>query len=243
MPWRLQSIRFSAFPPPGADEWQVPSWQTVMGGDPENRVSPQPGIRLEDGPFGRGRMAVHRQLVLPLRADLVYAAGPQPGSAEPPLIGTLEDAVEILRPVVARFLGGAAPALGRIALATELYEPVGGIDEAVQLLGQRIDPARFDLRGVRDFGYQINRRQPSAIVPELLINRIAKWTLGMWGTVSVNPGTGQVETEGNAVWAASLDTDVNTGAEYPHALPGEHRLAVFDELVNHTQALATRGDV
>jgi hypothetical protein len=242
MTWQIRSLRVTIFPPPDSDTWTLPSWQSLLRGEPENRLTPGPGIKLEEGEFERGRIAIQRQHTVPVRADIRYTGiAPDPESDVIPSLGTWEEVIATFAPVRAAVLNENLT-ISRIAIGVEHFQPVTDVDEAFRVLSERIDPERFELTNVRDFTYQINRRSTSEVVPGLLLNRLAKWYVGMWRVTRINPTSGTLLPEGEGIVGPSLTTDVNSDGDRQSPLPIDHLSELLSELERETEHLALRGD-
>lgn len=239
MPWLTKSYRISVFLPQGR-ELQIPNWHELFGTEPDTQVK-KAGTSFEEGPFGKGRLRVGRQEVNDRRIDFFYGAFAPVAEPGPPSLGAEHEAFEIVRPHVVRALE-RVPRILRLATAVEHLEPVNeSLDRGVELLGMRIDRKRFDLRDVRDFIYQINRRRPSRVVENLIINRIAHWELAGWQVVSVGAPDGQVSSI-EEVLAVVLNTDINTDASFGD-FPGERASDLLAELASLDMEIAANGDV
>src|SRR5262249_28976451 len=145
MTWQTRVIRITAFPPQDAEGWAVPNWKDLTGNEPENQATPQPGVRVQDGPFASGRIVLQKHLAMPKPVALVYG---HPIQNPPHSLGPLEEALNAVKDPAERLLNAGFP-IGRLALAIEFFELTTTIEEAFALLGPRIDAKRFDLTNAR----------------------------------------------------------------------------------------------
>jgi hypothetical protein len=238
--WDAQTLRLTVFPLPGEDLSQAPNWEGLVGKAPEVTIN-RGGQLAERGPVGRGVLQLAKQT--PLRADLVYdtAMSPDDEPTEPPVLGPVEQELELFVPL-AHLLLDRAPALQRVAFGAELLRPTGDRDEAYQYLREAIGGARFDLDGAHDFSYQINRPRESAILRGVQLNRLAKWSAIKWQRVVIASATGR-QAVGPESFANRLSLDINTPAQRAEALPQDSLGNLFRELVQLGTEISQRGDI
>jgi hypothetical protein len=243
MPWLVRSLRLTVFRARNAIDWHVPDWVEVVGAEPQSRLTQAGGVQIAVGPFGEGQLQLgHRQGVSP-RADLHYLAAPDPSGA--PELRTLGPFPEAIRPFgpIADALLRRSRGVSRIAFGVEYLEPVPNTDEGYRVLADRIDPHRFDLRDVQDFSYQINRRRPSNVISDLVLNRLSRWSLLSAQVLTIDVVHGQTVTQDFGTPAAFLSTDVNSDVTRQSPLPTTQLGALFAELQELTVELADRGDI
>lgn len=238
--WNTRSLRLTLFPGSGAPADAL-SWRHLTGADPDTQIQRQ-AQQHQEGPFGRGRLALVKQL--PLRMDIYYAAGPTQAEEEPegiPNVGMFPEVVDEFLNVAQRAFQ-PDPAVQRIALGAVLDHPTRDHDEAYQVLTSHIRSTRFELAGAREFLYQINRPRFSSAFPELALNRLAKWSATKVQTMAIEAGTGRVVT-GREVLSATLELDINTAGEYSDPLPANLHIGILKNLRDLALELAERGDV
>jgi hypothetical protein len=170
----------------------------------------------------------------------MYTIPPEAGE-ETASLGAFEEALAPVMPLFVAFLRADTP-VGRVALGVEHFEAASEVIEAYSILSERIGRRELDLASARDFIYQVNRARQSTVMPDLRINRLAKWSVIKRQTLELNPQTGEQRSVGPEAINALLQTDVNTADEYSVALPHDNLIALLDELVQQTVSLATRGD-
>ena len=244
MAWLIRAMRLTAFAPHDCGDWQVPGWRALIASDPENSLTPAPGVRLEEGPLGVGRLQIARQQGPTSRADVMYAPQGLPrqvAQTATASLGDFEEATAVMRPIIAALLQSGIP-IARLGLAVEFFELAADLDAANRALAGKIDNRRPDLAEAQDIIYQINRRRRSLSVPTLTINRVARWTVTAPAVVvgSQPPANIAFEVANPSV---SLVTDVNSEAEHRGALPANSLEPLWDELRALTNELATYGDI
>lgn len=241
MPWNARSLRFTLFPGPGVSADQL-SWRHLTGnGDPDTQLV-RGGQQHQEGPFSRGRLALVKQL--PLRIDVYYAAAPRGPDEELdgiPNIGLFQDVIDEFL-AVAQHAFQLDLAVQRIALGAVLDNPARDQDEAYHFLIDHIRSARFDLAGAREFTYQVNRPRASRAIPDLTMNRLAKWSAIKLQSMAIEAGTGRVAT-GRETFAATLELDLSTAGDYSRLLPTETLDDLLRELRDLALEISERGDV
>ena len=241
MSWLVRLIRVSVFPVADFEDWKSPTFEELFGIAAENRITPSPGTRVEDGPFGRGRVGVQRQFSPQPRADLFYRVSNTAAGSERDL-GTLDEALGTIGPMARALVAGSEPIV-RIALGVEQFESAQDVDAAYAILSDRISPRMGDLKGASDLIFQINRPRESGAVPGLRINRLAKWVVSQRQKVTLVPATGEFVAEGDPEVAAEVQTDVNTDLARVESLPNVNMDALLAELWALTRQIALEGDV
>jgi hypothetical protein len=235
MPWLVQSIRFTSFLMPEAP---VPpeTWGAVVGGEPENTIHQRAvALRQDSGSF---LDAAATLTVLPGRIDWVFMPlqTAEPGFAT---LGPFPVAAERHLAAMSQWVRSERfPATRRLALGIVLVEPTETRESGYERLRHFIDAVP---RGeASDFLYQVNRYRASTTdVPELKVNRLAKWSVSQVRMVVV---TGGASTLAAPVSFVHLDLDVSSSAEFAGAIPPGSLGAVLDDLRAGASEIATHGD-
>jgi hypothetical protein len=156
-------------------------------------------------------------------------------------IGPYQTALEQFRPLVDRWFGQAdCPELIRLAFGSVLLDPVDSRQAGYRLLGRSLPAIRLDDEHSRDFSYQINRPRRSAVVNDLMINRLSKWSVGAFQSFVAHEGG---LTPGEKSFACRLETDINSDPEFGRALPSRDLINLFREFVEVASELAESGDI
>jgi hypothetical protein len=240
--WQAQKLRLTAFPSGPATPTQNEWWRETLGEPPETRTVREREATIDEE--GRIQGEADRPLVVtfhwePLRMDWRVRAQDAP-----------EDARAFgpnLRDVLPWFVGGMqrwlplAPPIQRLAFGAELALPVD--DHAAGNSALRV-LTRLDIpQDGRDFFYQLNRRRSSRTVPDLLVNRLAKWSLLTVRVLQVRVADSPRAANLDQAFACRLELDMNTAPEWERELPQESLPALFAELVELGVELSERGDI
>ena len=239
--WRVETIRLTAFPAAGPrpspgtfEAW----WLTLFGAPHENSTHDlKNGVKQLRGPVGDAFMVANENPVSfewrRLPSDPTQPP-PQPDSLMP-----FPDIAPAFQDVALRWLRlDNRPPLRRLAFGTTLLNPVADRQTGYEILNHYLPDVQVDLSS-HDFLYQINRRRPSTVVDNLLLNRLSKWhtqrvqglVIGADGTLIRQPDT----------FACRLELDINS-VPSGETLPSEHLPHLFTELVTLASDLTRDGD-
>ena len=213
-------------------------WASLVGKEPENKLTPVKGVTIEDGPWRNGRLQLGRNLADVRRVDATLRAVDSGGGDRPPSLGLRNDAMASIRPLATALFRSGLP-IGRMAFGMECFEQAQSIESAFDKLGEHIDPSRFNLTDVRDFIYQINRRPRATAVEGLTINRIGRWVCTVGRFAKSDETAGGIGVD---IYAATLHADVNTDPSYGTAFPVEVLEPLFADLQREADHLAEHGD-
>jgi len=234
-------VRLTSFP---GDEYTLANqswWEHVVGELPESKtVQPKSGVEIEEGPFRNGNLvlAVH-----PIRIDWRYV--PFEEMKERPVqfpnIGESEEAIETFaRSMKHWFDSPYIPTIKRLAFGATLLQPVDSREAGYELLSQYLR-IPIDTERSSDFMYQINKRRASSLdIPELIINRLSRWSVASRNVAQV--------TQARVVQlpvrlACRLELDINTVPEYERALPIKSLSSLLDELIKLGIEIAQQGTI
>ena len=107
-------------------------------------------------------------------------------------------------------------------------------------------PFQLDPEHSSDFAYQINRpRKSERGLQCLKINRLSKWSVILLQGFQISVGQGVPKLLPVAVPQAAccLQLDINTDEDHQTEFPRENIVAIFEELVESAQEIATKGDI
>ena len=101
----------------------------------------------------------------------------------------------------------------------------------------------LDPENIWDFDYSVNRRRGSKSIDSLMINRLAKWSLGQetFGVVELPVSGGQPRVNATTSYVPLLTMDINTVPEFSGSLTQPRD--IFAELVSLGTEIALQGDV
>jgi hypothetical protein len=209
----------------------------VVGGEPDNIVNQRAvALRQETGTFAD---ATATMTLLPGRTDWTFAAAEtfQPTVAT---LGEFPGAAEQFRAAISRWAASEQfPATHRVALGVVLAEPTETRETGYQRLRDFIGAVPDG--DTSDFLYQVNRHRPTrADVPELRVNRLAKWSVQQVQLVTLSAGGAPVSAP--PLSFVSLELDVNTSAEFSGPIPRGVVASLVDDLWAGATEIATEGD-
>jgi hypothetical protein len=246
--WQAALVRTTGFPSPDAQISEPKWWNDVVGIPSETRIQRFGGAMLtEEGTVKGGKLALNFQ---PDRVEWVFGA---PVPSEPtledlPVLGPFTTASRVLSEVSLKWLE-AAPPLRRLAFGAVLVQQATNIGDALRLLSKYLGSVTIDPAGTADFSYSVNRPRPSTSgIQGLTINRISKWTAGVYQAIQVNVSPGRSGTPtthrlGPGYTACLLELDINTSPDFRTDLPAHMLLALHGELVNLANEICEKGDV
>jgi hypothetical protein len=238
---QAETLRFSAFPPPAVAFEPAPLWERLLGAPPEEiQERPQVGLRNEFGKINENHLFVTQQTA---RFDIIYAMHPDKMALTGALvtIGAYEGTAQFLSSIVKNWLK-IAPTVGRLAYAPNVVYPAPSHEASYELL-QKLLP-RLPIDPVNSAGmlWQINRPRRSKVLPELVINRLTKWSAIKTEHVQMPlQAKGEIVPSGSPIFAARIEIDVNTEPTIP--IPAESLQSLFDELRTIAEELMQSGDI
>ena len=241
LPWEAEVLRFSAFPPPSVAFEIAPLWERLMGTPPEEvQERPQQGLRNEFSAFGEQHLFLTQQLG---RFDIIFGVTPDKAAASNDMVslGPCERAASSHLGVVKKWLK-IAPSLGRVAYAPILLCRVATQEAGYEILQKLLPKLPIEPTHSRNLLWQINRPVRSAVIEDLTINRLARWSLFRRETVQVIPErTGMISGLGVASFAVRLELDIYTEPFIP--IPAESSELLYNEISEHAAQLIKHGDV
>lgn len=242
--WRMQLMRVTAFPAPGADPATIANlpqawWPLVFGSPPDElRHDRKNGVTQLLGVVGDAHM---RATANPVSFDLQRLAGhPRQPPPEADTLLPFKTVVEDFKGQALQWLTMAdRPPLRRLAFGARLLIPVASVEAANTQLNALLPSLSIQPRSL-DFMYQINRRRPSTAVAGLPLNRLSKWGIETVQDVVVAADGTVAVTAGPS--ACRLDLDINS---VPTAvpLPNDSLPDLFSELIQLGLEVASRGDI
>ena len=211
--WRAETLRLSTFHAlgvlaelPQARDW----WREVTGAETENRSENRKNGSLTDaGPWGDGSLVLQ---VLTSENRVNWFFGDTPSPDNPISEASLVDRVHQFVDPMARWLDTCPPAT-RIAFGAVVVLPVA---DRITGYNRVSDYLNFDIDGTdaADFMFQINRVRRSAVAPEIQINRLARWSVGVFLRFALSLSAQGSMIEQAATGAGTsfvrLELDINT---------------------------------
>lgn len=239
---QAESFRLTAFLAPDEQVAEPTWWADLVGSPPETRTSkPGRGELQEAGPFGDATLVLSLQ---PGRVD--WYLTPRFEEDVPQEVrwaGRFADTAKVFGGLMARWLENC-PALIRLAFGAIGHQPVRDRVEAYTLLARYLPAIEMDIEHSEDFLYQINRPRESAIVTELKINRLSKWTAALFVGLRLDVSKAVIQQRlAGGQTSCRMEFDISTDAARTKEFPRVQLPALFEELKNLALELATKGDV
>ena len=241
--WQIENLRFSVFlAHPTAPE-PVGSWVDVVGQDADDtriKGTGEQRVVSQQGPFGG---AVMRAEVRRDRFDWHLLPPPPKTPNMKPTVGAYEKVKDRFRGAMLTWLEAAHPVANRMAYGAVLSLRSGNRSDSLRVLDSLLSTVKVDAQNTWDFDYSVNRRRGSKSIGDLMINRLAKWSLGqeILGVVEVPVGGGQPRIDATTSYVPMLTLDINTMPEFPGPL---NRLGgLLAELAELGTEIALEGDV
>ena len=241
--WQIENLRFSVFLAHPADPEPVGSWADVAGQDADDTRMKGTGeqrVVSQQGPFGG---AVMRAEIRRDRFDWHLLPPPPKTPNTKPTVGAYEKVKDRFRGAMLTWLDAAHPVANRMAYGALLSLRSGNRADSLRVLDNLLSTVTVDPQSTWDFDYTVNRRRGSKSVDGLMINRLAKWSLGqeIFGVVELPVGGGQPRMNTTTSYVPMLTLDINTMPEFPGPLnrPGE----LLAELAELGTEIAREGDV
>lgn len=242
--WLAESFRLTAFLSPSAQIAEQDWWKKLTGEFPDRKTSePKIGIQQEEGRFKKEQ--VDGQLILtihPTRIDWQLIPTLDVPDSRFPTIGTFTESLDLFLKLMLCWLENA-PSIQRLAFGTILSKPVNSSKEGHEWVSSYL-PFNLD-EDSSDFLYQINRprKSASAETPDLLINRLSKWSVSLLTSFAFDPSKLEQYITKPPQFFVRLELDINTTPDFSGELSLENLPHVFQELVKFGREIASEGDI
>lgn len=245
--WEVDTLRFTSFSAEELEGRTVEQWWREVTGLEDRQVIHQPNspwveLGTIDGEVLTFRWQDDRidWVLQPEKTDEDRDTIISLGELKP----TLDKFIKILE----KWFALNAPVSNRIVLGAILLHPVETRQDGYHYLEKYVkNSVNLDAEGSSDFTYQINRRRMSSIVPELEINRLSKWFVWTWKTVSfkmqILPKQEIGQDIGEEKMACRLDIDINTAQEVDGKFDINVQKKLLTELRSLLEEIAEKGDV
>ncbi len=241
-PWRVLSLRLTTFLSEGPSFDPTQMWTDVAKDTPDEEQN-----RPRSGEFSRvGQVEGMRLRLLgqPGRVDWLGEINIEQeiGSGELSAVSWALAHTLIAR-VAGVYLAVPEILVNRLAFGAILVQPVDDVRSGYVELNKLLGTVTIDPDHSTDFSYQINRRRISAVMPELVINRLSKWSVMSQNTIRLNIAAERDLTIIPSLHAVRLELDVNTVSDLRQELPSAQLRPIFDELIAMGVEIAEKGDV
>lgn len=240
--WQVESFRLTVFR--FAPIHQVePLWENFTGEKPAKVDSqPRDNIIREEGPIPLGTL-VH--FSNPIRIDWVLAPSQEQQKVTTlPVLGSFTEVGEPFVELISRWLTSEqVPEIKRIALGFLCLLASDSKEAAYKQLSTFLPHIELDIENSSDFLYQINRPIKSRIEPDLVINRLSKWSATRTTEVGlILSGKPELFTDNRRDFACRLELDINTSRDYAKEISKEKLVEIFRELNKLGEEIASNGD-
>ena len=175
------------------------------------------------------------------RVDWFLGSRPVEGLLPEKFAGPAPETIKVFSDLMQSWLE-RSPRVNRIAFGAVLHELADNRVEAYQKLAKYLPTVQIDAEHSSDFMYQINRPQMSQLLPELSLNRLAKWSAATFKVYRFELIPNNVPTVSDGTVSCRFELDVNTSPERRTELPRESLGSLFKELFNLVIELAVNGD-
>jgi hypothetical protein len=223
-------------------------WESLVGAPPELRsAQPRQNVVQESGPYLSGTLTLN---VSPLRIDWILT--PTVDQELPPetlpSVGEFPKLIDAYGNALSKWLA-SAPRMKRIAFGAVILQEVNSHEEGYLLIDRYLPSVELDPK-TSDFLYQINRPRISSAAPEVIVNRLSKWSVAkiqgiqlqfQGGKEATNVVSGVATTK--ALFGCRLELDLSTDATRTEAFDQNVPPAILGELIGMGLEIASMGDV
>lgn len=242
--WETESLRLTAFVPPGTRidgnrQW----WAETVGHEPDEILSRSSlGQFQQVGDYQGQRLVWAANLD---RMDLKLVIMPsQLVEFQDRILsmGYFDELIGPFKVLCTRLLSLFHPTR-RIAFGSVLIIPVQNVREGYDEIARRVPYVQMP-EGSSDFSFQVNIPKISAIgVDSMRINRLTKWSVMRREVLGIvlDSETPSVSSGTTLGLAQRLEMDINTPADLPDIIPVELLADVFAELVTQGIEISVNG--
>jgi hypothetical protein len=243
--WDAIKLRLTLFPKePLKPSDQDGGWGKLLGEPPDNTLDLSKGTERRLQSIIDGKLYTFR--ARRERLDWLVDSTCSEAERERPSLGNFSVALAVVDQLFRRYLEESSlPDIKRMAFGAELEHIVPEIAEGNRWISRFLNSLSMDnesLGSCRELLFQINHPASSSEVPQLLLNRLCKWSVKRrtGGILKTGP---QPHYEAIHEYIAScLELDMNTDADRTEALPADKLCAVFAELENISRRIAQDGE-
>lgn len=235
--WSIESLRLTLFASgaPTADPASV--WQSVMGVQPDNRITrPKENLHQDDATIDGIKFVMSSQ---PTRTDwFAESANTLEGTEHVSTRDMLGSYVALMRRWIV-----TSPAIPRMAFGAVLVHPVPDQRIGNVFLAKYLPNLKVEASEISDLIYQVNRIRDSRTgLKDLKVNRLAKWSVMSLTKLNIGHNPPSLDTT-NVRNICRLELDINTIAEYRPNLPANRLQDILNELVAFGVEISTLGDI
>jgi hypothetical protein len=244
--WKAETLRVTAFHEPGVQTLNNTWWEDVTGAIPDSKtMKPREGGYEVAGTYAGGVLTLKADT---FRFDWLFTPSNSPDKPTTglPSIGPLPNAMEsFLKSMQAWW--AKAPPITRLAFGTVVLQEVQDRIAGYKLINDYLPAVDVDAEGSTEFSYSINRPRTANDLAGIKINRLSRWSVGLFQPISFTMIVGQApvasSVTGEPAHALRLELDINTEGERRDPLPNQQLPALIDRLVAFGTEIITRGDL
>jgi len=241
--WQVESLRFVLFRAKPI-ETVIPLWGTLTGEKPEKVDSqPRANIIVENGTVVLGSLTHNSD---PLRINWILSPSQeqQRKTASFPTLGSLfETKGQFINMMNDWLSSDAVPETNRIALGSVSLIVNDNKASAYKQLSTLLHHVTIDIENSTDFFYQINRPIQSTVEPDLIINRLSKWSaVRAMGLGLLLGEKSEIIQEDRGYFASRLELDINTHQSNKKIFSKEKLILLLQELSKLGDPISTEGD-
>lgn len=237
--WQAETLRVTVFPSPSATISQPTWWSDLTGETPENQTTrPREGVFIEQGSWGGRKLSLGMN---PTRIDWVFG-----GIEDDSPLGAFRDSLNAFQELMLRWLP-TCPPINRLAFGVIVRAPVENREAGYRQIATYLPHIQLDPVNSSDFLYQINRPRNSASgVNGLRINRLSKWSVGMFTVIPMNFALSPSRVEvysAPQTFSCRVELDINTSQEFPGELSQALLPQILKELIDLGHEIIREGDI
>jgi hypothetical protein len=241
--WSIYGLRLTAFLSPAA-EFDPSNWRNEIVGDlPEaEQGNPRLFQKTEVYPYKNGKLILDTN---PGRIDWRYTSIQDPMMLLPHSLDNFwadRECIEEFLVIVNRWFALGLPVV-RIAFGTAMGIPVDDRAAGYQVLDQYLPAVQLDPFHSSDFQYQINRSRQSVTIPNLMINRLSKWSTQVATVTTLDIATNKPVGSKIVSTMAHLELDINTSADHRGPFESDQLEPQYLELKTLAMEIAEEGDI
>ena len=241
--WQVESLRVVLFRAKPI-ETVMPLWDTLTGEKPEKVDSqPRANIIIESGTVVLGSLT---HISDPLRISWILSPSQeqQQKTTSFPTLGSLFETKRQFIKMISDWLSSdAVPETNRIALCSVSFIVNDNRALVYKQLSTLLHHVKIDIEDSTDFFYQINRPIQSTVDPDVIMNRLSKWSdVRAMGLGLLLGEKSEVIQENKGHFASRLELDINTHQSNKRIFPKEQLIPLLQELSNLGDQISTEGD-
>lgn len=241
--WNIETLRFTGFPVSALNILQTTWWHDLIGQPPESEIyQAKAGIKRIEGIIDIGKLILE---LAPQRVDWVLTGDDQNPSLPPQnTLGEFDSVLTGFSDLLNKWLQlSSVPNFHRIAIGGILTFPVPDRAEGYRQMSHLLPNVKIDPEGSTDLLYQINRpRSSNAGIPDLIINRLMKWSVATRFLIPITSGNIKLEHK-RQDFVCKLEFDINTTADYVGELNSEQARTIYPELFELAIEISQQGDM